>query len=67
MFIKATMPPDKRNQNSELFFRQTQEVFESRGEARSHLIYPSDKHAVSVPMEIFLKDQLSDQPAFPSF
>jgi hypothetical protein len=27
MYIKATMPPDKRNQNSELFFRQTQEVF----------------------------------------
>jgi hypothetical protein len=27
MFINATMPRDKRNQNSELFFRQTQEVF----------------------------------------
>jgi hypothetical protein len=27
MFIKATMPRDKRNQKSELFFEQTQEVF----------------------------------------
>jgi hypothetical protein len=27
MFIEAKMPRDKRNQNSELFFRQTQEVF----------------------------------------
>jgi hypothetical protein len=27
MFIKAAMPRDKRNQNSELFFRQSPEVF----------------------------------------
>jgi hypothetical protein len=27
MFIKATMPSDKKNQNSELFFRQTHEIF----------------------------------------
>jgi hypothetical protein len=27
MFIKAKMPRDKRNQNSEHFFRQIQEVF----------------------------------------
>jgi hypothetical protein len=27
MFIKTTMPSDKRNQNSDLFFRQTDEVF----------------------------------------
>jgi hypothetical protein len=27
MFIKITMPHDKSNQNSELFFRQTHEVF----------------------------------------
>jgi hypothetical protein len=27
MFIKATIPRDKRNQNAELFFRETHEVF----------------------------------------
>jgi hypothetical protein len=27
MLLKATMPGDKRNQNSDLFFRQTHEVF----------------------------------------